>query len=403
MGTKKQLSYRLLTDYFHAMSVPVCHNCIGTEYELIGLKRSDLSRLPYRGKAGINAVLNYLLSQTDSEPIRERNKIIGMENAIYSITIEPGGQLEASFAITESIAELEEHLNTYIRLLQELEDQGIIFIASGLDPFNSFSSVSMVPKQRYRLMWDYWYPERGLSCYMMTMTASIHINIDYNSEADAVRKFNRARDLQTLLGGMFANSRVYKNRLKKTASLRGLIWEKTDQHRTGEATGWNQPILSFHDYADRALDTPMLFIFENARYHRVAKDFTFRRFMETGYRGYFPRLKDWLLHLNTIFLPIRFNKSILELRFFDCNQPNLLLAMNALVKGIFYSKKDLKEDPGREDLLDFARNNLTPGERKFLQPIAELTDRGLTPADRARQAWEKSCDKFSFGNYLRIR
>lgn len=402
MEKKKQFGRELLTDYFYAMSVPACHNCIGTEYELIGLRKRDLSRLPYEGENSIKSVLNFIQDRTGSEPVRENENLIGLKNENYSLTIEPGGQLEASFVTTETVDQLEKKLSAYILLLRELEDQGIVFVTSGVDPFNRFSAIPLVPKERYRLMWQYWSRHSGLSCYMMTLTASIHINIDYNSEEDAVKKLNLARRLQTIIQGLFSNSCVYNRRLKPSDSLRQEIWNRTDLSRTGPGTCWRKPINSFQDYVDCALDTPMIFIRRDGKYFPAGENFTFRYFMENGYRGYYPGLKEWILHLNTLFLPIRFNRSILELRFFDCNQPRNLLAMNALVKGIFYGRDIPVDNPGGEELLNFALNNLDAGDKQYLSPIKEMLENGVTPAELTRREYRNNPDVFKLCNYLQV-
>src|SRR5262249_5359498 len=62
-----------------------------------------------------------------------------------------------------------------------------------------------------------------------------------------------------------------------------------------------------------------------------------RRFLEGGLSGQRATLDDWRLHLTTLFPEVRL-KGYIELRSADSQTPDRVLAVPALVKGIFYEQ-----------------------------------------------------------------
>ena len=305
----------------------------------------------------------------------------------FRSTIEPGGQLEASFSPCRTVGELATKLSSYLKLLKEAESLGIIFIAAGVDPVNSFDTVPWMPKQRYRVMRSYWEKKPGLSLYMMKQTAAIQVSIDYNSEADAIRKIKSAIILSDILSSFFGNSPIYDQAYRYTNSFRKKIWCKTDKERSGVPAGCGNPINSFADYVNYALNIPMIFLFREEKYHELKKRVTFRSFLEEGYEGTYPDFTDWILHLNTIFSLVRFNNTTVEIRPFDSNRPDILLAITALVEGLFYSTTSYDHLVIPEELVAAARENLSGEEAEYLAPLDLLIEDGRSPGELVYEAF----------------
>ncbi len=386
---KRRLEISDLIDYCCRSIIPAEENLLGTEYEIFCLNQQSLARLDYQGTPGIKGLLEFMAEKPGFRRIEEDGLLTGLKHDEFNITIEPGGQLEASFSPCRTVKELEKKLSSYLKLLKEAESLGIIFIAAGVDPVNSFDTVPWMPKQRYRIMRSYWERRAGLSLYMMKQTAAIQVSIDYNSEADAIRKIKSAILLSDVLSSFFGNSPVYERAYRYTNSFRKKIWCKTDKERSGVPAGCGNPINSFADYINYALNIPMIFLFREEKYHRLKKRITFRTFMESGYEGIFPGLSDWLLHLNTIFSLVRFNNTTLEIRPFDSNQPDILLAITALVEGLFYGSSSFDHLVIPEELVAAARDNLPEEEAKYLAPLDILIGEGRSPGERIYGAFRQ--------------
>ncbi len=385
--TKPRLTRDDLVGYFRSAVVPAEANRIGVEYELFCLETESRRRLGYEGVPGIGWLLSRLLAIGGGSPVEEDGRIVGIDHPDYSVSIEPGGQLEASFPPCRSAAEFSAGLDLYLSRLREAAGSEVVLIAAGADPVTPFAEVPWVPKRRYRIMRRYWEGRADLSHHMMTQTAAVQVSIDYNSEADAVAKLATAVSLSQVLTGLFANSPVYQGQYRYTGSFRKNIWCRTDRERSGIPAGCGGRIGSFADYVDYALSVPMLFILRDGRLEELEERFTFGDFLDRGLGGRFPDLEDWRRHLNTIFSLVRFNNTTLEVRVFDSNRPELAAAIAALVKGVFYSGREFSPLAGPAELAAAARANLDREDRRFLDPVDRLIREGTAPADAALRAF----------------
>ncbi len=385
--TDSRLTRDDLAGYFRSGIVPEEANRIGVEYELFCLEAESRRRLGFEGVPGIEWLLSRLLETGGGSPVEEAGRIVGIDHPDCSVSIEPGGQLEASFPPCRSAAEFALKLENYLSRLREAGGAEVVFIAAGADPVTPFAEVPWVPKRRYRIMRRYWEGRRDLSHQMMTQTAAVQVSIDYNSEADAVAKLANAVSLSQVLTGIFANSPVYGGVYRYTGSFRKNIWCRTDRERSGIPAGCGGEIGSFADYVDYALSVPMLFIRRDGRLEELEERFTFGDFLDRGRRGGFPDREDWRLHLNTIFSLVRFNNGALEIRVFDSNRPELVAAIAALVRGLFYSGREFSTLAGPAELAAIARENLDREDRRFLDPVDRLIREGAAPADSALRAF----------------
>jgi glutamate--cysteine ligase len=316
-----KLKYKDLQDFFYNNCSSKDRNLIGLELELFCCEKNSAKRLSYDK---IREILNQIVKITSGEAVYESKNIIGLHSEDYAISLEPGGQLEASFNPVETILELKTIVSKYLDTLSLIEESlDVSFLKTGVDRNNNIEDVPWMPKSRYRIMSKF-LGERGeLSHYMMKMSASVHIGIDYHSEKDAIEKFNKASKLSPMFFEMFSET------LNTHGLTREKIWDNTDPDRTGIVPN----LTSFADYIDYALDVPMIFKYENGDYTSFNTPITFREYMEVGN----PTIDSWIMHLNTIFTHVRFNRSIIELRFFDSSGLLPILKAASMVKGLFYS------------------------------------------------------------------
>jgi glutamate--cysteine ligase len=139
-----------------------------------------------------------------------------------------------------------------------------------------------------------------------------------------------------LVNAMFANSSISDGGLNGYMSFRGHIWTDTDRARCGLLPFAFRDGAGFADYVQWALDVPLYFILRGGRYVTEVTGMPFRRFLSEGAVGERATLDDWNLHLTTLFPEVRL-KGYIELRSADSQPPERMLALPALVKGVFYT------------------------------------------------------------------
>ena len=194
-----------------------------------------------------------------------------------------------------------------------------------------------MPKHRYAIMARYM-PKvgtRGLD--MMFRTATVQVNLDFMSEKDMVAKMRVGLALQPAITALFANSPFTDGKLNGLLSARSEIWRHTDAARTGMLSFVFEPGMGFERYVDYALDVPLYFLKRGGNYQDVAGA-SFRDLLAGRLRqapGERATIADWANHLSTIFPEVRL-KRYLEMRGADVGPPERIVALAALMAGLYY-------------------------------------------------------------------
>jgi glutamate--cysteine ligase len=402
---------------------------IGTEYEKVAVRRADGQAVPFSGPRGIEALLKRLADRYGWEPLEEEGRMIALQGRKASITLEPGGQVELSGELCDSVhcaaAEFAEHIDQIVTVGDQLD---IAFLGLGMQPMTRVAQFERVPKKRYGIMWPYMARVGTLGQRMMSQTATVQVNLDYADEADAMRKMRLGMGLDPLLTAMFANSPLSDGDLNGFASLRAHIWSDTDNARCGLLPFVFNPSAGFEDYVEWALDVPMYFIVRDGAWVDMTAH-SFRAYLRDGYQGRRATMADWSAHLTTLFPQARL-KGYIELRSIDSQAPEMMLAVPALAKGIFYTddcllaawdlvkkwsweerqalwqavpRQALQARVGRHKLADIApelvkiageglrrqaqRNAAGEDESIYLERLEALVKRGRCPADAVIEHW----------------
>ncbi len=334
---------RQLVEYLETGSKPPSAWRIGTEHEKFVFRRSDLRRVPYDGPDGIAALLRGM-ARFGWKPVIENGNIIALSNdPRCSITLEPGGQFELSGAPLETLHQTCDEVHEHLRQVREVCDElGLGMIGLGFDPKWRREDIHRMPKARYRIMGQYM-PKKGrLGLDMMLRTCTVQTNLDYQSEADMVKKFRVSLALQPVAVALFANSPFVEGRPSGYLSYRSQVWTDTDPDRCGTLPFVFEPGFGFERYVDYMLDVPMYFVYREGRYID-ASGMSFRDFMAgrlPALPGEIPRLGDWSDHLTTAFPEVRL-KTFLEMRGADGGPWRRLCALPALWVGILYDSTAL--------------------------------------------------------------
>jgi glutamate--cysteine ligase len=315
---------------------------IGIEYEKFIIK-SDLSPLDYfTGRESIGNFFKTRIDLFGGKPEIEDNNIIAVfDKKGYSLSLEPGGQIELSGTPYKSLHDVNKELEEHLEEIKTITSNwNSYWYALGMNPFHKNEDIPWMPKKRYKIMREYLIKQGHLSHKMMKQTATIQANIDYESEEDAINKLRIATGLNSIVTAIFANSPIYMGELNGFMTERSYIWKYTDPERCGIIKDLFSANYSFEDYVNYAMNVKMFLIKRDNQVVDMTS-VTFKQFMEKGYNGYKATYYDWIYHLSTLFPEVRLLKYI-ELRGADSQSPELAMAIPALWKGILYNKQALE-------------------------------------------------------------
>jgi len=428
-----------LVDTLRAGEKPPERWRVGTEHEKIGLYEGSHEPVPYAGERGVGALLERVADLDGWTPHAEAGHVVALEKDGASITLEPGGQMELSGAPLRTIHETCDEFHRHLDLMKRAcEPLGIVWLGLGMNPVHPVDAIPIMPKARYRIMRDY-LPTRGpLALEMMFATATVQANFDYASERDMVEKMRVALAVSPVVSALFANASLSEGKRNGFVSRRLHAWQHTDPDRTGMLPIAFEEGFGYRSYVEWALDVPMFFVVEGGRFE-PAGGMTFRRFLESGFRGRRATLRDFDRHLTTLFPEVRL-KQFLEVRGADAVPPGLTCSLPALWKGLLYdarsraavwerlrhhsqaAREAAREDVarrglaaryGEEPVLELAREiaalagdglrrighagRRDADESGFLDPIHEQLEQERSPgqvvADHWEGAWGRSLDR----------
>ncbi|CAA9491778.1 MAG: Glutamate--cysteine ligase [uncultured Sphingomonas sp.] len=412
---------------------------IGTEHEKFVYRVADHRAPSWDEPGGIRDLL-LGLTEFGWRPVEEGGKVIALAGEDGTISLEPAGQFELSGAPLENLHETCAEAARHLKQCEAVGDRlGLGFLGLGMWPDKARADLPIMPKGRYRIMLDHMPRVGTLGLDMMLRTCTIQVNLDYQSEADLVKKFRVGLALQPVATALFANSPLTEGRPNGYKSFRSHIWEDTDPHRTGMLPFVFDDGFGYERYCDYALDVPMYFVFRDGRYIDCAGE-SFRAFLNgklPQLPGERPRVSDWVDHLSTAFPEVRL-KSFLEMRGADGGRWGRICALPALWVGLLYDdaalnaawdlckswtieeRERLRHDVPRlaleaavpgggtvrelaDRVLEIAAIGLTArarlnaagdNEGGFLDPLREVVSTGITPADRLLQRYhgDWSCD-----------
>ena len=315
---------------------------IGPEAEKFGVYGKTLAPLPYEG--GVLRVLETLRAQHGWQADFEKpgGPLIAITRKDASVTLEPGCQLELSGAPAADVHGIRAELREHFREIRAISDElGVRWLGLGFHPFAKREDLSWVPKARYGIMKSY-LPTRGAHAVdMMLRTCTVQANLDYDSEADAMRKVRVSQKIAPLCAALFANSPYLEGRRGEALSMRARVWLDVDPDRSGLLRALWTPKATYADYAAWALDIPMFLVKRGTEVLNNTGQ-TFRSFWKDGFQGHKPTLGDWQLHLNTLFPEVRLKRTI-EIRSADAQGPELSCAVPALYAGLLYDERALGE------------------------------------------------------------
>ncbi len=318
---------------------------IGTEHEKFAFLTDTLEPVPYDGERSIRALLEGLRDRFGWQGVTENGRTIGLHDAEggASISLEPGGQFELSGAPLHCLQETCEEVHDHLAQVREIGDRlGIGFLGLGFNPLWRRQDIPIMPKGRYKIMYDYMAKKGNLGRDMMLRSCTVQVNVDFGSEADMVKKLRTSIALQPIATALFACSPFTEGKPNGFKSFRSEIWRDTDPDRTGMLPFVFEDGFGFEKWVDFALDVPMYFVYRDGNYIDVSGQ-SFRDFLAgclPQLPGVRPTIKDWSDHLTTIFPEVRI-KQYMEMRGADAGPWRTLCALPAFWVGLLYDDSAL--------------------------------------------------------------
>ena len=254
-------------------SKPASEWVVGTEVERIGVDPNTGEALPFSGDRGVEAILRGMCERFGWEPKQEIGRIIGLSRGESSITLEPGGQVELAGRPFRSLLDGAAELYANGAELSDIAAEiGVVFVGLGVQPVSPLEEIEWVPKGRYGIMGPYMNRVGQLGQRMMKQTATVQVNLDYSSEADAIDKMRVATGVGPILNAIFANSAISEGRANGYLSYRAHVWTDTDQARCGILPFLFAENAGVVDYVEWALDAPNQPLLETCQEQRHNAD-----------------------------------------------------------------------------------------------------------------------------------
>jgi glutamate--cysteine ligase len=441
-GGQPVTSKRQLVEYLEQGCKSRSQWRIGTEHEKFAYDLKDKRTLPYDGRPGIQMLLDGM-QRFGWIPVAEGGNVVALRHEDGgAVTLEPGGQFELSGAQLENIHQTCNEVHTHLGQVREICDEiGAGMLGHGFNPKWARGDIPWMPKGRYKIMREYMPKKGSLGLDMMLRTCTVQVNLDFESDADMVRKMRVALALQPIATALFANSPFTEGKPNGFLSYRSHIWTDTDPDRCGMLPFVFEDGFGFERWVDYLLDVPMYFVYRDGAYIDMSGK-SFRDFMAgrlEGFKGQIPNMGDWTDHMTTVFPEVRLKRYI-EMRGADGGPWGRLCALPALWVGIYYDRTaldaawDLCKDwtvaemeqmraavprlglkaPFRKGTVqDLARETVAIAaaglrrraipdvtdlsEEPYIEELKQIAESGITPAerllDRYKTVWKGNIDK----------
>ena len=316
---------------------------IGIELEHFIVDRRSFRPVFFDDECGQKVILEQLYGvlskKADVRPCFEDGSLIGIDGELYSISLEPAGQLEISIRAFEDLDSIEKAYDDFRNdICPLLSAFDLTMLTLGYAPRGRVRDMRLIPKRRYERMLSHFRKTGKLGENMMKGTASLQVSIDYFSEDDFRRKYRVGMKLMPFLKLLTSNSPFFEGDRNNDPLLRTRIWNETDAPRCSYPDDSLSDSFSFADYAEYACGQEMIYYpYGELREDRVVvRDFFSGRRIDD---------RDVEFVLSMVFPEIRLKK-VLEIRGMDSISLKMSKPILAVIKGIFYNEDSLAEADG---------------------------------------------------------
>ncbi len=343
---------------------------VGLEIEHFVMKNGS----PLGYMSGVRDILTELSSDSELK-FYENENIIGCDMGEYTLTLEPAAQLEVSILPMSDTREIYRVLQSFYEKAEPILKK----YSASLETIPALSDsllaeTELIPKKRYEYMDRYFKTSGTMGKNMMRGSTSVQVSVDYENEADFVRKFRLAYIMSPIFAYLMSEDKDFR---------RVTIWDNTDRKRTYIPTELFSDSFGFESYAMDLLKVPAIFIPQNGDYIYTS-DKTIGELCEQL------TVTDELTEhfLSMVFPDVRLKKYI-EIRIADSTLPEKAIEYAELVKTLFYTDAS-------DVLLNKYKNVTTEDILKAKQTL--ITDCSVIKAESDRVM--KIAEKYGFKRNL---
>ncbi len=308
---------------------------LGAEFEHFLVDKKTLRSFSYGEPGGQRDIL-WRLAESGWEIIsQEEGNPLGVQKNGDTVTLEPGGQVEISLRPLESVKDIHEAYVSVISDIQAHFKENQALASIGYHPVTRIEDLTLLPKKRYHMMYDY-FKGNGRYCHhMMKGTASTQVSIDYTSEEDFIKKFRVAHFLSPVIASIFDATPIFEGNVYPGENCRMAIWNETDIKRSKLIPTALDRLFSFEDYAMYILALPPILVLNKGDIH-----FTDSTILRDLLAQFELSQKD-LEHILTMVFPDVRLKQYIEIRMADALPYPYNMAVIAMIEALFYHEAAL--------------------------------------------------------------
>ncbi len=168
------------------------------------------------------------------------------------VCYEPGGQIEISSPVYQTVERLALFLGRTVTALREsAASAGIELLTLGVDPYNAIGDVATeLHAPRYDSMARHFNSIGPSGERMMRQTASLQLNVELGP--DPLARWSLLNALAPYLTAAFANSKIYAGGDSGYASYRARLWQTLDGSRTGIPFDASDPVGAYTRFSQGA-------------------------------------------------------------------------------------------------------------------------------------------------------
>lgn len=438
MNSKKLIESKAdIMNFFCDAAVEKKELLLGIEVEKSGVFEKDMQPVNYYGHNGYAEILKKLVKEVGWKIIDqdEKGNIFALKRGDTYINTEADGRFELASKPRRSLFSLNREYRMHENEIIEISKYfGVRWISSGLQPFASNKQLPILPKKRFELIKHYFANANGGTGYLVKNNG-IHINFGFTSEKHAIKQFQTMYKVAPIISAMFANSPLNSGKFAGFMDRRLDSCQNFDPARNGVRKEFLEKDFNFEKWIDYVIDLPVFYIERRVsgvkKFIKFDGKTTFRDFIKSGFKKSRPLIKDFVLHLKSVWTEVRIKKYI-EYRGIDTVPPSLMKSTAAIVKGLVFNTDamnaacDLVNDLSFEEycqmrddankyglqaevrgikVLDYAKKlldistaglrkinkqyNLLHDESRFLWPIKEYVFvREQSPAEYVMEMWK---------------
>ena len=333
---------------------------LGLEVEHFIVRADSKEAVPYSGENGVGRILEEFLALYPGAQRIEDEALLGFITDDFNITLEPASQIEISLAERCQVPTIESIYKDFSEKLKAiLSKRQYELLTVGCQPVSPVDSLQLIPKERYRLMDEYFLSSGTGGRQMMRGSASTQVSIDYYSEEDFRRKIQAAHYFSPALKLLCDNAAQFEGKELKTHLKRTDIWRRVDPVRCAIPDNIFDPSYGFSDYADFIGEMPPIFIMEDGKPHPTGRKTVSELFQ------YREPTKAEIEHLLSMAFPEVRLKQFLEIRVADSIPLPKILAYCALIKGLFYSESNLSY--AEEQIVNLTLDDILSSEDDLME------------------------------------